>query len=314
MNPENNNNIQKNNVNQNQVNKIETIDLNVKPTINDPQPKKGGNGILIVVFLIIGIFIFLLPFIDSYFKDFDIIGNGTTQTNEKNLNLYNGFIKIGEESFMTLSNIKFYNFTKKNNNTINFNYISSKKISDILNLNIFVELYNNAEDLIYRAKFNDFDKIEKSVVNSYDLNVTQDIYRNAKFAKTVLINEEVLEKAEETLLSCVLDTNESNVNLHHEVNYYFKLNGLIRYDVNKNILHSGEENEVLLSQKENLNNEYNLALEANAESVVKEDTLLSYTIDFNTFDFESEYTPLFPELTLESALKNTLISQDWVCN
>lgn len=316
MNPENNDDFQKANVDQNQVNKIETIDLNVKPDNNEPQTTKSGNGVLIVVFLIIGIFIFLLPFIDSYFKDFDIVGNGgTSLTNEKNLNLHNGFIQINKESYMTISNIKFYNFSKKSNNIINFNYISGKKITDISNFNIFIELYNNSEDLIYRTKFNDFDEIEKSVVKSYDLNVTEDVYRNSSFAKAILIDDKVLETKKETLLSCVLDTNDSNLNLYYEVNYYFKLNGLIRYDVSKNILYSGEgENEVLLKYKKDLNNEYNLILDTNAENVVKEDLILSYTIDFSTFDFESEYTPLFPELTLESTLKNTLTDQNWVCN
>lgn len=317
MNPENNNSSQKNNVNQNQINKIETVDLNVNPINNEkPQATKNSSGILIVVFLIIGIFIFILPFIDSYIQKIDFTNNGGINiNNDKNLNLYNGLIQIGKESYMTVSNIKFYNFIKKSNNIINFNYISNKKIANTSNLDIFIELYNNKEDLIYRVKFNNLDKIEKSVVKSYDLTVTEDVFRNSNFSKVTIIDEEILRNSEETLLSCISSKTDSKVKLSYEVNYYFKLNSLVRYDVSKNILYSGEEeNEVFSKYKEDLNSEYNLILEANAENVTKEELTLSYTIDFNTFDLESEYTPLFPELTLESTLKNTLSNQGWVCN
>lgn len=308
MNPENNS---QKTTDQNQTNKIETVDLNIKPVNNENQkPKKSGSLILIIIlFLIFGAFILFLPTIDSYFKDFKIIGNGNANVNDdKNSNLSNGFIQIGKESHMTVSNIKFYNFAKKSNNKINFNYISSKKIADASNLNIFIEIYNSKETLIYRNKFNHFDKIERGIVKSYDFIIPEDVYRTATLAKAVIIDDAALKEAEETLLSCVSSITESNAKLSYEVNFYFKFNGLIRYDVNKKIMRDTEDEKY----KKELDEEYNLVLDK-AENVIKGDTSLSYTIDFETLN-ESDYTSLFPDFTLESTLKNTLTNQGWVCN
>lgn len=318
MNPEDKNNLQNDSVNQNSINKIETIDLNVKPTNNEPQASKGGNGVLIIVFLIIGLFVLFLPVIDSYLKKIDLPNNGIFQIKEKSSNLYNGLIQIGKESYMTVSNIKFYNFTKKSNNTINFNYIASKKITDIQNLNIYIELYNNSEDLIYRIKFNEFDKIEKSMVESYDLKIAEDIFINSNYAKAFIINSEVLSTAQESILTCVLSTTDEDVNLDFEVKYYFKLDELIRYDIDQSILYDNEvESEKLLEYKENLNEEYNLILDANATNVVKEDLKLSYTIDFDEYDSESEFEPLFLKGTLKSTVDYTNANDsefEWECN
>ncbi len=318
MNPEDKNNLQNDSVNQNSINKIETIDLNVKPTNNEPQASKDGNGVLIIVFLIIGLFVLFLPVIDSYLKKIDLPNNGIFQIKEKSSNLHNGLIQIGKESYMTVSNIKFYNFTKKSNNTINFNYIASKKITDIQNLNIYIELYNNSEDLIYRIKFNEFDKIEKSMVESYDLKIAEDIFINSNYAKAFIINSEVLSTTQESILTCVLSTTDEDVNLDFEVKYYFKLDELIRYDIDQSILYDNEvESEKLLEYKENLNEEYNLILAANATNVVKEDLKLSYTIDFDEYDSESEFEPLFLKGTLKSTVDYTNANDsefEWECN
>ncbi len=298
-------------------NNIEVVDLNTDNTSEIPQKKEKSNiGIILVIFLIVGLFIMFLPYVDSFIKNVDTASYYDGNDDEDSeFNLYNGKIIIGEDSFMTVSDIKYYNFSKKSDNILNFNYISNKSISNVEDLGIYISLYSSSEELIYRSKFSS-EKIISNSVDVYKLSLPAEIYSNSKYAKVEVINDNSLTDATETSMECIYDKTVEDINLYYSVKYYFKLDQLTKYEVEKNILYSKEEeSEKLLEYKQELTAEYNLISSTNVQNIEKDELVLSYIVDFSTLDLlNSEFSPLYEEGTIKYEIKNKENSLGWECN
>lgn len=312
---------QDNNQNINNNDNIEVVDLNTtSPQVSPNEEQKSSKsniGLILIIFILIGLFIIFLPYIDSFLKNVDTFNYYSNSTSEPlELNLINGLILIDDESYMTVSDIKFYNFSKKSDNIININYISNKSISNIDSLNIYISLYNSTEELIYRTQMNNINDIVKDSVDIYKLSVNTDVYGTAKYAKVEQISKSILANTPETSLECIYDKTDDDVNLYYDIKYYFKLEGLIKYEVNKNILYLNEtESETLSEYKQELTDEFDLVSNTNIKNIQKEDLLLSYTVNYEDFDsLDSDFTSLFEEGTIKSTIETEETSLGWECN
>lgn len=294
-------------MNEQNKNNIEILDLS-----NDNNKKtKKNNKIIIIIFIVIAIFILLLPEITSFINNLNLFNNSTTQTNNNlNKNLYNGLIQIDIDSYMTVSDIKFYDFTKKANNSIDFNYISTKNnIDNIKDLNLSIGIYNKAQELIATYKF-DASSINKGAVKTFKMNLSQANFIKATYAKVTTEQNNI-----KTSVNCIYDKTIDDVNLYYEIKYYFNDDKLYKYAVNKNILYTlKDSNDTLEQYKQELNTEYNSISKTNLTNITKEDMILKYTINLETFDKkESDYSLLYE---LNETKENILTKEEnngWVC-
>lgn len=297
---------------------IETLDFNSEPQKNIENPDKNtknGLGIVFAVLLIMGTFIFLLPYIKTWLNKPLELTKTKTESEELedtplNFNLYNNMIQIGEDSYSTISNIKFYDF-KNIDGGITFNYTSSQEISDIENLSLYIELYDKDSNLIFRTQFAPKINIEQNSVASFKIDLTTNNIKDLNYSKVVEINENSFLSANEITMTCTLNKNEEEVNLNYEIQYFFKLEALTKYSVSETISTTTEESAKFLKYKEEMTNEYNKLLENNIENVVKEENSLAYSIDFNSL---GTYTSRYNKGTLRNEIKASEASNDWICN
>ncbi len=290
----------------NKKNEVEVLDLSNESSKNN----KKNSKTIIIIFTIIAIFIMLLPNITSYIKNFNFFNNSTETNSSMNKNLYNGFIQIGLDSFMTVSDIKFYSFAKKTNNSIEFTYISNENISNVDDLKLSIGIYNKAQELIATYKF-DISNIKKGVVKTFKINLSQINFIKATYAKVIGKDEENIK----TTMNCIYDKTIDKVNLYYEIKYYFNNSKLYKYVVEKNILYTEQEQNATLEEyKQKLNEEYSSLSKTNITSIEKDDLILKYTVDIKTFNKkESDYSLLYELNTTKETILSNEESNGWVC-
>lgn len=308
MNGTQNNN--SNNVNQN--NNINNQSNNISPEVITPvidvkeiNTKKSSSSNLfffIIIFLVIGVVVFsdkILNFITD--NEYNVVNKNTATSS----NLINGYIKINDsDNFMINNNIKFYNFRTSSNNIL-FNYMSSKDISNVSKLNIYIELYNSSEELIDLIKFDVSEKLESDMVTSYNIGVDSYIYKNAYYAK-VKVYTDVFDKS----LVCTYNIKDSNINIQYKITYNFDYFDLRSYQVDKNIEYNLETEEAKKYVSE-LKNEYDNLVKFNINSNYTENNL-SYAIDLNTIN--KEFKTIYNKGDNYYYIKNSEELKKWICN
>jgi hypothetical protein len=292
----------------NKKEEVELLDLTGEIEIKNKKENKKIYNLIIFIFILTAIFILFLPDITSYIKNLKLFNN-TTENDKYSKNLIDGFVQIGIDSYMTTSSIKFYGFTKKSNNSIEFNYISDKSIENVNKLKLSIGIYNKAKELLINYTFNVND-INKSEINVFKINLTAENYIKATYAKVLVGQTE-----EKTTMKCIYDKTIDNVNLYYEIKYYFNNEKLYKYDVNKNILYAEkEENETLVKYKEELSKEYNSLLKTNLNNIENSELILKYSVDISSFDKkDSDYSLLYELNTNKETIKNNETNNEWVC-
>ena len=129
---------------------------------------------------------------------------------------------------MKINNINFYNFRKEASDlTIKLNYEAFEKFSDSKSLGIYIELYNNNKELIYKEAFEVEDPIEMNTTSNYTITLEEDIHNDARFA---LIRQYTgAQLSSKSNMTC----KRTDDNYQYENKYYFNNNSLIKYDVSK---------------------------------------------------------------------------------
>ena len=164
--------------------------------------RKKENRLLFIILIGLVVLVLLLPKITSLFNKKSIFSYSDEVKDIEEQETINGMLEIGSETgSITAKKIKFYNFIKKSDNTIDFIYLPQSGIKNPNELNIFIELYNSKQNIIYRTKFVHDSKLERKVQGTYTLTINSTLYSEAKYAKVVIIESKDIKEAIEEYIN-----------------------------------------------------------------------------------------------------------------
>ena len=285
-------------------NSIPSASNSSEPTVINTSKKKTSSIIVIVFVILLIAFVLNIDKVIEYYEQYMSTGTLINNNSASNNNLINGFLQIDDSSTnIKVSDIRFYNFRKSNNNAITFNYESSTKYNESSNLNIYIELYNSNKELLYKELFNTENIIEKDTVRIYTMMLDSYVYQNAFYGLVKVYTEE--EKNSKSTLICKFEETTDGVTAKYQITYNFINDSLTSYDVNKTI------------ENNNLLNQYYIDLSSENTEVSNYVTTnfsplgLSYSVDL-TNKIE-EFIPLYNENTTPVVIKNKEILKKWNC-
>lgn len=293
----------------NTTNKVEVLDLESQgKKIETKISKKRDLTFLIILFGVVIAFIIVMPIIRNVFvPQIKIKIDNNVQKESENLEF--GYIVIGKEnSYMRKENIKFYKFTKYENNNLVFNYISDKSVRDANELNIYISIYNKYGLLIHKEKFNQKDLIKKESENSYSFALSDLTYKEAVYAKIDNMVEELREKE----IICKSSSEKDGVKLNNEISYKF-VDGMLqsysfiqKYETEKDA--------------SKLNENYNKISETlKKTNIIGTDLVLSsnsiyYKIDYSYFEKgEVKFNLRYAKNDYIDYIKDIEKKRDWKC-
>ena len=300
---------------------IEFIDLDNsdKTDVTDKIDKKINYKVILICVILVIVFVFLLPTITSIFDKSSPENYTNTVNNNSSNNLVNGFIQIDKnDSNMTVNDVRFYNFTKRSNNLISYNYKAEKAIKNTLSLKLYIEIYNRSETIIYREVFNPSTEIEKGPVLSSSITLNPNLYKEAYYVKIVEITSEnaIITNS----INCTKEIVDGIFKVKYNVKYNFGENALLSYEVTKNAIISEPGNNTNESTNLEKYNDLFLQEEAdvsntNATEYQRDNNYLKYTIDLRTIDLQdSNYKLLYNIGTVERTVKVIEESNGWSCS
>ncbi len=306
-----------------EANNIEFVDLenDNKSEIANTLEQRINYKIIIICVLVVVIFVLLLPTITSIFDTSSPENYTNDVNNNSSNNLVNGYIQIDRnDSNMTVNDVRFYNFTKRSNNTISYNYKAEKAIKNTLSLKLYIEIYNRSETIIYREIFNPSLEIEKGPVLSSTITLNPNLYKEAYYVKVVEIATE--DAIVTNSINCKKEFTDGVFNVNYNIKYNFGENALLSYEVTKiaNISESEDDEETSTEIDLEKYNDLFLKEEAdvsntNATEYKRENNYLSYTIDLRTIDLQdSDYQLLYSIGTVERTVKVVEESNGWSCS
>lgn len=306
-----------------EANNIEFVDLenDNKSEIANTLEQRINYKIIIICVLVVVIFVLLLPTITSIFDTSSPENYTNDVNNNSSNNLVNGYIQIDRnDSNMTVNDVRFYNFTKRSNNTISYNYKAEKAIKNTLSLKLYIEIYNRSETIIYREIFNPSLEIEKGPVLSSTITLNPNLYKEAYYVKVVEIATE--DAIVTNSINCKKEFTDGVFNVNYNIKYNFGENALLSYEVTKiaNISESEDDEETSTETDLEKYNDLFLKEEAdvsntNATEYKRENNYLSYTIDLRTIDLQdSDYQLLYSIGTVERTVKVVEESNGWSCS
>ncbi len=313
-----------NNVENSSTNNIEFVDLDnsTKTEVTNTLERRINYKVIIICVLLVIVFVFLLPTITSIFDKSSPENYTNTVNNNSSNNLINGFIQIDRnDSNITVNDVRFYNFTKRSNNTISYNYKAEKAIKNTLSLKLYIEIYNRSETIIYREIFNPSVEIEKGPVLSSTITLNPNLYKEAYYVKVVEITTE--NAIVTNSINCTKEFTDGIFNLKYSVKYNFGENALLSYEVTKNaIITQTEDNEESTTEDTDLEKYNDIFLQeeadvsnTNATEYQRSDNYLNYTIDLRTIDLQdSNYKLLYNIGTVERTVKVIEESNGWSCS
>ena len=222
---------------------------------------------------------------------------------------------------MTVNDVRFYNFTKRSDNTISYNYKAEKAIKNTLSLKLYIEIYNRSETIIYREIFNPSVEIEKGPVLFSTITLNSNLYKEAYYVKVVEITTE--NAIVTNSINCTKEFMDGIFNVKYNIKYNFGENALLSYEVTKNaiISQTGDDNtetsentdlekynDIFLQEEADVSN-------TNATEYQRSDNYLNYTIDLRTIDLQdSNYKLLYNIGTVERTVKVIEESNGWSCS
>lgn len=301
---------------------LEIVELDKQEKIENTLETRKENKLLFIIIGVIILFALLLPTITRIFRKTsifsytseveDITSKGTTAE---------GLLEIGSDSdgSITVKNIQFYSFRKESNNVISFVYLPGSAINKVAEENIFVELYNNKKNPIYRTKFAVDSKLERKVRGTYRLELNENIYGEATYAKVVILNEKDF-VIESSALTCTIEEKNTDYNLISTVVYNFSTNGLTSYIITKEkedlVIDETITNEVVTENEET--DEENTTIfdeEVNeikdyVENLEYDETMLTYKVDLLNGSLSST---LFDLGNTPRQIKLASESDNWSC-
>lgn len=275
-----------------------------KIVIKTVKEKKKTNftpALIIIIVLGLGIY-----YMDDIIKLFEPKTLPIIKENNTNDSLVDGFIVIDDNTaYMTRDDIRFYNFKKSDNeNIITLNYIPYKNYDTTNELLIYIELFNQEKEMIYKDKYIDTN-LNIDQVKTYTMNIPNNILNDSVYA--IIKKHTLKEINEKTTLTCRFKEVGQGYDLTYKNIYNFINEELIDYEVNKE-LNISEENTVSTKYKNDIENEIQNINSKNIK-ISYENNKLNYKIDLNKLDDN------FTTYTLKdtkSIVKNSML-EGWVC-
>ena len=292
---------------------FEIVDLGGNTPIDNPLERKRERRVLIIIILVLLTFAISLPTITKLFKR----DNSTSKIDESNKNIKyyktteDGLLEIGkEEGNITVNNIKFYNFIKRTNNTLTLVYLPEDEIKNVNDLNIYIELYNSNKVPVYRTMFTSSNVLERKLQKTYTLNLPNDIYKEAYYAKVTILESKNLTDLTDILV-CTKTETDGTVNFSYKVTYNFSKNGLTNYIIENTISTiSGTD---IPSDYENTNKkEAELVTSMGAEELVYNENSIKYKIDLTKIKV-SEVKEDYTLGTTKKSVKLGEENSNWSC-
>ena len=306
-----------------EANNIEFVDLenDNKSEIANTLEQRINYKIIIICVLVVVIFVLLLPKITSIFDTSSPENYINNVNNNSSNNLVNGYIQIDRnDSNMTVNDVRFYNFTKRSNNTISYNYKAEKAIKNTPSLKLYIEIYNRSETIIYREMFNPSLEIEKGPVLSSTIMLDPNLYKEAYYVKVVEITTD--DAIITNSITCEKQFIDGLFNVDYRIKYNFGENALLSYEVTRNVTISEQEEGVETTEEVNLEKYNDLFYQEEADisntnvtDYFREDNYLQYTIDLRTIDLQdSNYKLLYNIGTVERTVKVIEEANGWSCS
>lgn len=289
----------------NQINNEEPISKQeeVKEEIEVNTNKEKNNNLTFFLFLFI--LLMLTFFIDSIIdylslnSKYDYITGLSSIKSSGTLN--NSFIEINNKnSFITMKDIKFYNFKKINNELLSFDYVLNNINDDIDE--IYIELYDADLKLIYKEMFNPLVSPLIDVSYQYSIKINEKIIE-PKYAKITIYTKEESNKRD--VVVCTYKETKEDYIVSYKNIYNFINNELFQYEVSKEILlNNGNLTyyDIFKSETEELN-KYNIK-----NSIIN--NKLMYKVDVRE---NNEYNYLYSKGTVPYIIIKNETLKKWNC-
>lgn len=237
---------------------IEILDFD-----EEEKKDKKENKIIIIIIFILLLALLSIPFITNVFKKGVLTSSSISDV--KTNKTIDGLLEIGkEEGYIIINKIRFYNFTKRNNNIITVVYLPETTIKNASEENLFIELYNSKKSVIYRAKFDINQKLQRKERGIFQISLNNNLYSESSYGKVVSLSEKDFALIDNSLIC----TKEDNITT--TVTYEFSTNGLVSYRVLK------EANE---GNAYSFDEEARELLRNNVLDVVYDEVSLSYKVN-----------------------------------
>lgn len=118
---------------------------------------------------------------------------------ENEFALEGDYITLGNNTYINVEGVKFYNFTKGNNYQLAYNYMPSKTIEDVKALKIYVEFYTHTKTLISRYAFStETNTLTEGVQGLSQVKMTSNNFNKAFYVRVLVITDAVMEELPET--------------------------------------------------------------------------------------------------------------------
>lgn len=290
-------------------NTVETIAPSQGEVINT-EKAKGTSPLIIFIILIVGVaLVFSMDKILLFIQNAGNTGGGGNISEVESSNLVDGFIQIDvTNSYMKTKKIKFYNFKKVGNKTINYNYVSDDNYKTVSDLKLFVEVYDSNKDLIHKEQFNLDSKLDKDNVLNYNLKVSNDVYESAYYVKVLPYTDEMINKKDSMICSYPVKNTET-FTLTFTTTYNFVNDLLVSYDVVRKY-ETTDQNDIVELYKAQIKDEY---LEVSNYNIKTEyaDNKLIYSIDLDSMP--QGFIPMHAKGSTKKTIKNKETLKKWNC-
>lgn len=149
---------------------IEIVDLSNEGGVVNTLEQKKENKFTIIILAVILVFAILLPTISGIFNPKDnTIDNTKPNEIKYTETTKDGLLTIGKETGnITAKNVRFYNFSKQSGNIISFIYLPEDEIKNVNESNLFIQLYDEKKNIIYRTKFTSDTVLSRKISGTYN--------------------------------------------------------------------------------------------------------------------------------------------------
>lgn len=289
---------------------IEIVDLSNEGRVVNTLEQKKENKFTIIILAVILVFAMLLPTISGIFNPKDNTIDNTKPSEIKYTETTkDGLLTIGKETGnITAKNVQFYEF-KKNGVMITFKYLPQDEIKNVNEANLFIQLYDEKKNVIYRTKFTSDNVLNRKVIVNSSLSTNSEIYKNAVYASIVILKDTDFSVVD-NIMVCKYTTTDGNYNITNKVTYNFSKNGLASYEVDNSVVKIGlEESDVY---KDGFQKEASY-LKENVENLTVTDTSIKYKLNLVTYSSQ-EYSPLYKLGTTIKEIKTNEENNNWSCS
>lgn len=289
---------------------IEIVDLSNEGRVVNTLEQKKENKFTIIILAVILVFAMLLPTISGIFNPKDNTIDNTKPSEIKYTETTkDGLLTIGKETGnITAKNVQFYEF-KKNGVMITFKYLPQDEIKNVNEANLFIQLYDEKKNVIYRTKFTSDNVLNRKVIVNSSLSTNSEIYKNAVYASIVILKDTDFSVVD-NIMVCKYTTTDGNYNITNKVTYNFSKNGLASYEVDNSVVKIGlEESDVY---KDGFQKEASY-LKENVENLTVTDTNIKYKLNLVTYSSQ-EYSPLYKLGTTIKEIKTNEENNNWSCS